>query len=61
MALFGSLRATSAVIKSYPGDLPNGKFFMKVLITDGEKHLGGKVRGSGLSKKVLIVLIGGGG
>jgi hypothetical protein len=33
---------------------------MKVLITDGEKHLGGKVRGRGLSKKVLISLVGGG-
>jgi len=31
---------------------------MKVLITDGEKHLGGRVRGRRLSRKALISLVG---
>lgn len=36
MALRGSLRAISAVIGSNPGDLLNGKFFKKVLISEEE-------------------------
>lgn len=50
IALWGSLRAISAVIKSKPGELPSETFFIKVLISEGEKHLGGRVRGRGLSK-----------
>lgn len=56
MTLWRSLWAILAVIKLNSGDFPNEKCFMEVLISEGKKHLGGKVRGRGLSKNELISL-----
>jgi hypothetical protein len=42
-----------------PGNLPKGKFFMKILISKGEKRLEGRVRWRGLSKNELISHVAG--
>ena len=56
MALLRSLRAISAVIKSWPEDLPNGNFRMNDLTPFGVNGLGGRVIGSGLSRDLYILL-----
>lgn len=55
IALLGSLRAISAVIKSCPGDLPNGNFCTNDFTSFGVNGLGGSVIGSGLSRKLSIL------
>lgn len=55
MALLGSLGAISAVIKSWPGDLPYENFCMNDLISFGVNGLGERVIESGLSRKLCIL------
>jgi len=56
MVLLGSLRAISAVIMSWPGELPNENFRMNDLTTFGINGLGGRVIGSGLVRDLYILL-----
>jgi len=55
IALLGSLRAILAVIKSWPGDLPNGNFCINDFTAFGVNGLGESVIGSGLSRKLSIL------
>jgi hypothetical protein len=55
ITLLGNLRVISAVIKSWPGDLPNRNFCINYFTVFGVNGLGGSVIGSGLSRKFTIL------
>lgn len=57
IALCGSLRAISAVIRSKPGDYFKGKLYIQVLTTLGVKCLGEMVNGRGIDRNSLVLLI----
>lgn len=55
IVLSGTLWAISAVIKSWPGNLPNVHFFINVFTPFGVNGLGVRVIESGLSRKSYIL------